>query len=263
MFKKKINSKTIIFISITIIILFISFNFLIPQNKISKISKDGILFIQNIINKPILSIKNKIILQKDIKDNNEKIEQYQILKDKNEELEKEINILKEQLNINNTLTFKNIINSTVINRNLEYWYDTLTIDKGSNDGVIEGMAVLYKGYLVGKIIDTSYSNSIVRLLSNNRINKLSIKIELEKDVYGLLVGYKDGCYIVEGISDVIDIKEGALVKTTGLSENIPAGITIGIVKEVSTDNFDLAKTVLVKPGVDLNDISYISIVGKE
>ena len=38
-----------------------------------------------------------------------------------------------------------------MSRDVTYWYDTFTIDKGSNSSVEENMGVIYDGYLVGLV----------------------------------------------------------------------------------------------------------------
>ena len=63
--------------------------------------------------------------------------------------------------------------------------------------------------------------------------------------------------MIEGISDNAEIKNGAKVVTTGLSEVFPSGILIGEVKNVTKDKYDLARAVEVTPSVNFNDINNI------
>ena len=51
-----------------------------------------------------------------------------------------------------------------------------------------------------------------------------------------------------------------MVTTTGMGDIFPSGILIGTVKRVSTDNFDLARTVEVEPKNDIDDINYVTIL---
>ena len=126
------------------------------------------------------------------------------------------------------------------------------------------MAVLYKGYLIGTIYNTSLYSSEVKLLSNDSINRLSIKIDIgSKEIYGILSRYEDGLYKIEGITDMDDIPESSLATTSGLNDNIPAGLKIGYVTSIGSDNFDLARLVNIKPGINLNDINYIMVVMKK
>ena len=48
--------------------------------------------------------------------------------------------------------------------------------------------------------------------------------------------------------------------TTGLADEFPSGILLGKVESISTDNFDLARTVHVKSDIDFNGISYVTIL---
>ena len=66
-----------------------------------------------------------------------------------------------------------------------------------------------------------------------------------------------------GIVDNIDIPKDSLVVTTGYGNIFPSGIMVGYVDSVVTDNFDLSKIVRVKPQVDFNNISYVTIVKRD
>ena len=69
-------------------------------------------------------------------------------------------------------------------------------------------------------------------------------------------------YKIEGISESDEIKEGAIVTTTGLSDIFPSGILVGNVKVVTSDNYDLTKIVEVTPSVDFNDISVVTVLDR-
>ena len=53
-----------------------------------------------------------------------------------------------------------------------------------------------------------------------------------------------------------------MVTTTGLGNQFPSGILIGRVESISKDNFDLARTILVRSSVDFDDISYVTVLKK-
>ena len=54
------------------------------------------------------------------------------------ELQKEISDLKDALKLNSVKSEYDYINATVVNRNIGYWYNSLTIDKGSKNGIKKG-----------------------------------------------------------------------------------------------------------------------------
>jgi len=271
--KKMVKIKYILIAFLAVILIFVSIIFIKDERKlnfIEKATKDGILFIGNIVLTPANFIKDKIVEynEKDDLYNKyieleNKVNSYNTLLAEKKELEYEIEELKQVLEINNLLSEKKVMNAVVVNRNLDYWHDTITIDKGSHDGVEEGMPVVVNEGLVGKITSVSNFNSTVKLMTSPTNSKISIKIENgEEYVYGLLTCYdaKNNLYKIEGISHTINVSEGSLVTTTGLGDIFPSGLVIGHVKSAKADNYDLAQIIEVKPSVDFDYFSVVTII---
>lgn len=274
--KRKNNSKKkyIIAISIFVVIIFAIVVNLNPNRNLTfveKAFKDSVLFVEKIIKYPfnyLNDVNNKRKEKKEMYNEysrlKEQVESFDSLISEKQELEKQLSDLKKLMDINSNLNGYIPINATVINRNIDYFSQELTIDKGSNDGILEGMSVTVNSGLIGKIVKTTNFTSTVRLLTyENPPEKLSVKIKLEdKYVYGLLVGYnKDNqTYKIEGISENDDIEINSYVTTTGLGNNFPSGIFIGKVSGVTTDSFDLTKIVEVKSDVDFNDLVYVRVL---
>lgn len=240
-------------------------------NFFEKAIKDSVTYTGKILYMPIGYVKEKIEISKE---KNKMYKEYEKLKKKAEksdyykaqvkELQTEIDSLKESLILNNVLSEYEPINANIVNRNVGYWYNTITIDKGSQNKIQKGMAVVVNKGLVGKVIKTSNFTSTVKLITADELNgNISVKIKLDdKDVYGLLTGYnkKSNTYKVEGISDSDEIKNDSLVTTTGLSDIFPSGILVGKVTNVIEDSYDLTKIVEVTPSVDFNDISVVTVL---
>lgn len=278
--KKHKNKKKYIIVSIILLIGFMIF-FTAKSvkedrelNFIEKIIKDCVNFTEKIIYAPIDFVQDKIKLQKEkdrIYKKYKNIDQQKQKKDSYKaqiiELKKEINNLKSILDLNSVISDYNTINATVINRNVGYWYNNITIDKGSHDGIEEGYAVIVNEGLIGKIVSVSEFSSSVRLLTSDELNnKISVKINLDgKSIYGLLASYdsKKNVYIIEGISDIDELEVGSYVTTTGLSELFPDGILVGTIKKVTMDNYGLTKVVEVTPSVNFDNITYVSVLKRE
>lgn len=183
----------------------------------------------------------------------------------NTQLESEIKSLRETLSLNSLLSDKVYVNASVVNRDLDYWNESLVIDKGSHDGISNDMAVVSNGTMVGITNGVSTGSSSVLLLSNSKFPiSISVMVSIGEDnVYGILNNYSNGFYDIVGIVENIDIPEGSLVTTTGFGNKIPSGLVIGNVSSVTTDNFDLSKVVHVAPSISFDDIKYVSVVFKE
>lgn len=272
--RKKLEKKYIILITILIVTVFIGFSTKIVSSQrnlslFEKVIKDSVLFVNKVIYSPISFVSDKI---EEIKEKNNLYEKYEELKNDaseieklkalNDELLRENAKLKDLLDFNNSLLENSYLNAAVINRNLDYFSNTITIDKGENNNIEIGMAVVTSKGLIGKIIATSNFNSTVKLLTSNDINnKISVKIKnKDKYIYGLLSGYKNGYLIIEGIDTNEEILKDSIVTTTGLGGILPSGIYVGKVNDITKDNFDLATTVLVKSDVDFDDISFVAVL---
>lgn len=243
-------------------------------NFFEKTIKDSVTFVEKIFYAPIGFVKEKIEMFTETKDLykkytklKEKVEKTDLYYAQIEELQKEVTELKSILELNSTLSEYSYVNATVVNRNVGYWYNTFTIDKGSKNGVNEGDAVIISGGLIGKIIKVSNFSSTVKLLTSDEINnKISIKIKSDNGkYYGLLIGYDafNNVYKIEGITDSNKIKEGDMVTTTGLTDYFPSGILIGYVSRVVKDEYDLNSIIEVTPSVSFDDISIVTILNRK
>ena len=279
MLKNGNNKKYIILIILVVVgILVVVTTIAVKENRklnfFEKAIKDSTTFITGTIYKPIGFIKDKIKendeknkIYKQYKKLKEKADKAKVLEARIKELEGEIDNLKKSLDLNQTITDYKKINASVVNRNVGAWYNTVNINKGSKAGIKEGYAVITDKGLIGKVVSVSNFTSTVKLLSTDEvINKISVKIEVDdKSIYGLLSYYdkKNNAYIVEGISDNTEIKNGSKVVTTGLTDAFPAGILIGEVKNVTKDRYQLAKAVEVTPSIDFDDIDIVTVLDRE
>lgn len=275
---RKLDTKyviVIILLIIAIVLGIISINMKKENlNFFEKFIKDSTYVVSNVISSPVRFIKqniNKTTTKDDLYNKYIKLkEEYDSMefdKARIDELKKENKALKEMLDIKSDLEGYKVLNATVINRNVGYFYDTLSIDKGSHSGIKPDMAVVTSKGLIGKVIKTSTLTSTIKLLSSDSLNmKISVKIKVSDEYYyGLLTGYdKDKkAYIIEGISNNIDIPNDSVVTTTGMSEIFPSGILIGKVSESNTDNFELSKIIYVKTDVNYDNIEYVTVLKRE
>ncbi len=279
MYKKKFDKRYLLIIGIVVVaILLVVLSVALKKdrdlNPVEKIIKDTGNFVINIVTAPINFIRDK---WEESQDKNDLYEKYKKLKNKEEQMDKviaesnnlkeEVATLKETLELNTTLSSMVYKNATVINRNIDYWYDEITIDKGKNDGIMKNMAVVNNAGLLGKVTSVSNHVSTIKLLANeNMSDKISVKIKVDDQyVYGLISKYsaKNNSYTVEGISENIDIPKGAEVVTTGMGDIFPSGLLVGSVTKVTTDNFDLSKVAVVKASVDFDAIDYVTVLKRK
>lgn len=254
----KENKKIVVIIAIIISIVLLSVSVIINRQTglIERYLKDATTIVQKIVMYPFTALTKE--------KNETQTESYIIQKNINSSLEKEIQELKESLELNKTLTEYTPINATILSRNKSYWFNTLTIDKGSKDGIKKDMAVVTKNGLIGKINKVYDNSSEIKLITSDDINfKVGITIKTnEIDNYAILNGYdpKTGLIKASGIDKTTEIKKDDTVLTSGLGEMFPGGIYVGTVEKVENDKYNLSKTIYVKTYQNFNDIHYVTVL---
>ena len=273
--RKKVKDKHILSIVIIIIMIIAILSYtIISDKKISTVEsfiKDCTLTIERILYQPISkfsTMMSDFTKLKDVQEENKilksNIEKIESIEAENIELKQEIKKLKEELKVDHVLSDYDYLNATVISRNALYWYNYLTIDKGSHNGIEEGMAVITSTGLIGKIENVATFSSDVKLITTNDTNnKISVTITNgDNKITGLINGYNydDGLLKVEGISNTETVAIGDMVYTSGLGGVFPSGILIGKVENITTDVYDLSKIIKVKPSAHFSDINYVTIL---
>ncbi len=257
--KKEKKKKMVIVISSIIIIIFVLFYSFVSYRHMTFLEKgfkDIAISIQKIIMYPFTELNH----QKNI----DQSDSYLIQKNVNSSLEKEIQELKDALKLNKTFTEYDIVNATVLSRNKGYWFNTITIDKGSHDGIKNDMAVVTKDGLVGKTTKVTYNSSEIKLITSDDLNyKVSVSISVaEKDTYAILNGYdkKTNTVKVTGVDKDSNVKIDDVVLTSGFGGLFPRGIYIGTVSKIVSDKYNLSKTLYVKTTQDFNNIHYVTVL---
>lgn len=264
--------KYIFLIVILIVFFLIVFLFAFKSDRkltyVESFIKEPIVYIQKGIQVPISFFKDKLST---LKTNNKLLNDLakykktdmnnSILKMNLKEKNKEISELKDLLGIKKIDNYEPVY-ANIVNRNIGLWYQTLTIDKGSDSLLKENDLVINEDGLIGKITKLTKNTSNVKLLTSvNNMFQVGVLINNEGDeVFGILNDYKNGLFIVRGLSYNKEIKKDSLVTTSGLDKSFLKGINVGKVYEVKKDEYDLEQIVYVKPCVNYNNINYIAVM---
>src|SRR5690625_2562495 len=232
----------LILISIIILVVLIGYS-LNNREQLTKPEQalaDFVGAIQFIIHKPTTLVTNIVTNIKDLKntyDENkvlrEKLATYKSLVYDIQQLEEENEQLKKTLEKTDSIDDFKPIQATVISRSPERWMEQLTLNKGSQAGVKDNMAVITADGMIGKIDSTSTFTSTVQLLSGfDQFNRISAKIvrKDKKDIFGVIEQFdKETNLLSFKIIETTErnIKEGDLVLSSGMGGLFPSDLVIG------------------------------------
>ena len=136
-------------------------------------------------------------------------------------------------------------------------FRTMTIDKGTNDGVRPDMAVIAPAGVVGRIVVPSSRAAKVQLLIDR--NAAAGALIARSRAQGVVVGEGDERLRMEYVSEVADVVNGDLVVTSGIDGIFPKGFVIGRVESVEKAG-GMYKRIVLRPAVDFRSLEEVLVV---
>ena len=125
----------------------------------------------------------------------------------------------------NLLFTEDIIVAKVLIDKSSPYLKSIIINRGSRSGVLKGMPVLDKDYLIGRVVETNYLSSRVLLLSD-----LNSRIPVtfgEDGIQAILKGNGSSKLVLEYLPKDYVVKEGLKIFTSGKDRIFVAGSPIG------------------------------------
>ncbi|MGI6113100.1 MAG: rod shape-determining protein MreC [Mahellales bacterium] len=182
------------------------------------------------------------------------------------ELERENSRLKTLLDFKQEHEGFVVTGARVIGKSPGNWFNMLAVDKGSNDGIQQNMAVISQDGLVGRVIEVGTTWSKVLAIVDGR-SSVSAIVERTRDT-GIIRGnntlvFEDGLCSMVYLPDDSEVIPGDKVITSGLGGVFPKGIYIGQVMEVVKEKQNLFKYAVIKPAVDFQRIEEVLLVKSE
>ncbi|MEW9500571.1 rod shape-determining protein MreC [Jeotgalibacillus marinus] len=238
-------------------------------------AKDMIGFGQNIVAKPAGYAQGLIGNVQDLTNAYTENQKLKSRLDELAQIEADVNNLTRDneelraiLDIEEDLREFHVVNATVINGNPDQWQELITINKGQVNGIEPNMAVQTASGMIGRVKDVSQFTSTVELLSssnpNNRVSALIQADETDEadDVTGTVEGYDPERkeLMVKKIDSGEQVEVGSKVITSGMGGVFPKGILIGVVTEVSPDEYGLTQTAYVEPASSLYGMEHVMVV---
>ena len=124
---------------------------------------------------------------------------------------------------------KNIIVAKVLLDKDSPYLQSIIINKGSKAGVLKGMPVLDKDYLIGRVVETNYLSSRVLLLSDLN-SRVPVTLD-ENGTQAILKGTGGSQLMLEYLPEEYTVEEGLNIFTSGKDQIFVPGTPIGKTNE--------------------------------
>jgi len=158
--------------------------------------------------------------------------------------------LRERLNLRTTA-------AEIIGAGATQDFRTVTIDKGSRDGLKTDMAVIAPGGIVGRVVMPSARSAKVQLLIDR--NAAAGAIIERTRAQGVAMGTGDSRLRFEYMSEAFDIAIGDVVVASGIDGIYPKGFVIGTIDGLEKAGGSYRR-VTIKPAVDFAALEEVLVV---
>jgi len=166
------------------------------------------------------------------------------------------------LHLEELLEFKekqdfNPLMARVVGKEPVYWYQTIVVDRGESDDVLEGMIALTPHGVVGQVIHTG-ENYCKILLANAPSSAIDAMIQKNR-IRGILKGVGEKGYVLHYVQKNVDVSVGDHIVTAGIGGVFPAGIPLGKVSVVHKKRRGMFQEIEVTPDVDFQKLEFVFI----
>ncbi len=141
---------------------------------------------------------------------------------------------------------------------------TITIDKGSSDGIAEEMPVVAAAGLVGRVTRVGPDSALVQLIIDPD-SYVAGRLDISRTT-GLVGGQAEHDLRMGLVDTETEVQPGEQVVTAGykipgIAEGVfPPGILIGSVSRVLPNEADLEKYITIRPAVDFSTLDVVLVV---
>ena len=151
------------------------------------------------------------------------------------------------------------VGANVIGESLSNFEWSVTIDRGSSDGVAVDMPVIADKGLVGRVTEVASHWSKVMLIIDPR-SAVAARLVSSGET-GLLTGQARNAPIMDLVGPDTVVGADEQVVTSGYQNGLyPPDIPVGFVSSVYTRPGSLTKSIEVRPAVDFSSLEFVEVV---
>jgi rod shape-determining protein MreC len=151
------------------------------------------------------------------------------------------------------------LSASVVSRDSSNLRSLVAIDRGSSDGVKEGMIVVTEGRSLVGTVSKVYSDYSWIMLITDPKSAVSAIVQ-ESRAEGVVAGNYDGALNMEFVGQGAAVQQGDFVITSGVGGGYPPDIVIGRVSSVGTAEQDLFQHVKVDHLASLTQLEHVLVL---
>ncbi len=176
----------------------------------------------------------------------------------------ELESLRELLELDEKYPEYEKVSASVVAMDSNNWFDTFTIDRGTSDGVTEGMNVMAGSGLVGIVTEAGANYSKVRSIIDDS-SSVSAMVLTTGDNF-IISGdleqmNESGVIPFSSLKDDDDeVQVGDAVVTSYVSDKYQQGILIGYIASIEDSANQLTKTGTITPVVDFEHLQMVMVI---
>lgn len=152
------------------------------------------------------------------------------------------------------------VGARVISREIQDQQATIMIDRGKQDHVELGQAVITdEGLFIGKIDQIHEHVSVVRLLTDVD-SRVSAKLIDRSELVGIIEGKGNGAAVLTFIPNNAGVATDDIIVTAGTESRVPPNLVIGVINALEGEETDPFLNASIEPYVLLDRLQYVSIL---
>lgn len=153
------------------------------------------------------------------------------------------------------------LTAEIVGKDPSLWFRTLTINRGSSDGVHKGMPVVTVEGVVGQILTSSpnYSKVLLATDPNSAIDVITQKTRVQ----GIVKGLGRDAFALHYVLKSAEVEKDDYVLTSGLGGVFPKGLMVGKVSEIKKSRRGMFQNIEIEPAVDFSQLEYLIIIMKK
>ncbi len=146
----------------------------------------------------------------------------------------------------------------VIARDPDLIVNTILLNVGTRDGVVERMPVVTANGLVGRVLEAHLGTSVVQLLLDRNC-RVSAIVQREERTQGI-VTCENGTFYLKHVPVRSVIEVGDAVISSGLGQIFPKGLLVGRIVELGKEERGLFREVIIEPSVSFDNLEEVFVL---